>query len=246
MFDPLNKEYSDDEDNENNNDLHFKIDSEIIFEAWLRYRPKTNAYRINGLQNNDLSSPEAQSLSGKSNFSQNADNIQNYTKAMTSKKKRKTFLESFPLDQIEQSILDEEKKIVKEFLSKFIASPEISMSNLIDVSWVLKALPTFFHIHNVVKSNLINMRNLQLSLIAYQNESQDKLFQFYDTRIETRMQILAKRAEENKEIIQDIKMYSNSLHSRISRIKNNRDSTKKKRIPFHLDTEPDEQGSKSM
>ena len=80
------------------------------------------------------------------------------------------------------------------------------------------------------------MRNMQLSLIGYQNESQDKLFQFYDSRIKKRMVNLTKRETENDEIIQDIKIFSNSILSHVSRMKKLQNSSHK-RIPFNMDSD---------
>jgi len=173
-------------------------------------------------------------ISDNSNILNNPqNNIQNFSKAFSSKSRRKTFLENFPLDEIEQSILEEEKKLVEEFLDKF--KSDDSKRGFINVARVLKALPKKFNYDNVVKSDIINMKNMKLSLIAYQNESQDKLFQFYDNRSKSRILSLAKRAEENKELIQDIKKYSNSILSRVSRMMMGRESSKKK-IPFNVST----------
>jgi len=236
MFDPLDKNNSDEDSDYDDLNIAYKVDAELIFEAWVRYRPKTGKNRQNKSQYM-VNSPHRGSRSPISDISYAPENdIVDFGRALSNQDYHKKFNEQYPLDEIEQSILEEEKKIVKEFLSKFIASPEISMNNLIDVSRVLKALPKTFTYDNVVKSDIINMRNIQLSLISYQNESQDKLFQFYDTRIKTRVSILAKRAEENKDLIQDIKKYSNSLLSRLSRIRDARTSAKKK-IPFNLDSE---------
>lgn len=82
------------------------------------------------------------------------------------------------------------------------------------------------------------MRNVQLALIGYQNESQDKLFKFYDSRIKQRMITLSKRQVDNDESVQDIKKYANSLLSHVSR-RTKLENLNVERIPLHLDSETD-------
>ena len=226
----MNYEFSDDEICNSDEDYSFNIEADLIKEAWMRFRPKTGR---NKEIPSAFNSPEKSSISSKSDLSQTNNNLHNFSKALSNKNKRKTFLERFPLDEVERTILEEEKKLVEEFLGKF--KSDNSKRGFIDLAKVLKALPKKFGYENVVKSDIINMRNMKLSLVAYQNESQDKLFQFYDARMKSRLIALAKRAEENKDLIQDIKKYSNSILSRVSRMVNGKESSKKK-IPFNVNT----------
>ena len=118
--------------------------------------------------------------------------------------------------------MKKKNKIVDKFLNKFVANPEISVSKLIDVSNVIKAMPVKFNSWNVEKSQIINMRNMQLALIGYQNTSRDKLFNYYGVRLKNRVFMLSQREIENREIIENIKKYSNSLLSHVSRMNYNR------------------------
>lgn len=224
VYNPLDDKDIDEEIEFADNPSSYLVDADIIFEAWIRYRPKTE--RHHGSNNNHSSE----------NISNSANNMREFGNAVRSRKSRQNFNEKFPLNDIEKEIMEEEKKIVKKFLSKFVANPELSKLNLIDIARVIKALPTTFNSNNVTKTDFINMRNVQLALIGYQNESQDKLFQFYDSRIKQRMMALDKRQYENDEFIQDIKKYANSILSHMSRMKKLED-TSKKNIPLHLDSD---------
>ena len=207
IYDPLS-EIKKDHFDDGSGKWSFKINKDLIMSSWIEYRPKTNRHgdtinqkkRVHNLLN---------SISGESDHSQSKHETDKHEMA--------------------SALFEEEKKIVDKFLNKFVANPEISKSKLIDLSNVIKALPVKFNPRNVIKSEIINMRNMQLALIGYQNTSQDKLFSYYGSRIKNRVFLLAQREVENREIIQDIKKYSNSILSHISRMNLDKQSSK---IPF--------------
>ena len=197
----------------------FRIDKKLIMSSWIEYRPKTNRHGetlTNKKRNQNLSN----SISGESEHT--------HSKHETDKVEMAT------------ALFEEEKRIVSKFLDKFVANPEISKDKkLIDISNLIKALTVKFNSRNVIKSEIINMRNMQLVLIGYQNTSQDKLFAYYGSRIKNRVFLLAQREVENREIIQDIKKYSNSILSHESRMNLNKLSSKKA-IPFpNINSESD-------
>ena len=197
----------------------FKIKKDLIMSSWIEYRPKTNRKTELSTLRKGRNAMALNSLSGESDHSQ--------SKHETDKQ------------EMASALFEEEKSIVNKFLNKFVANPEISQNKLIDISKVIKALPVKFNSKNVSKSEIINMRNMQLALIGFQNTSQDKLFNYYGTRMKTRILLLSQQEINNREIIQDIKKYSNSILSHVSRM-NLRGSSKKK-IPFpNVDSDSEE------
>lgn len=57
-----------------------------------------------------------------------------------------------------------------------------SSKEQIDVNLALKALPNKVDEENIYRIDLINFNVIQKSLIAFQNDDQDELFNFYDNR----------------------------------------------------------------
>ena len=82
----------------------------------------------------------------------------------------------------DESIPYEELEIVRNFLSKFVVVSEISSSDQINLKLALKALPPVVTQNNLFKVELFNFMELQKSLIAFQNDDMDELFNFYDER----------------------------------------------------------------
>ena len=68
----------------------------------------------------------------------------------------------------------------------------------IDLNLALKALPEKIDEHNIYRIDLINFSLIQKSLIAFQNNEQDELVNFYDNRTKLRMRKLNKKATGNE------------------------------------------------
>ena len=61
----------------------------------------------------------------------------------------------------------EERRLVREFLKKFMLASDLSAHKYIDLRSMLKMLPLHFHDDNVAKADLTNFRNIQLALISF-------------------------------------------------------------------------------
>ena len=80
-------------------------------------------------------------------------------------------------------IPEEELQLVEDFLDKFVFVSETSTANeQIDLNLALKALPVKVDEQNIYRIDLMNFNMVQRSLIAFQNNDQDELFEFYDNR----------------------------------------------------------------
>jgi hypothetical protein len=88
--------------------------------------------------------------------------------------------------------------LIEDFLDKFIFVTTSSTSkDLIDLNLALKALPIKVEETNIYRIDLINFSLIQKSLIAFQNDDQDELFNYYDNRHKVRQRKMLKKATEN-------------------------------------------------
>jgi hypothetical protein len=69
----------------------------------------------------------------------------------------------------------------------------------------MKALPAKIDESNIYRIDLMNFNIVQRSLIAFQNNDQDELFEFYDNRSKQRLRKITKRATDNDTQTEDIK-----------------------------------------
>lgn len=78
---------------------------------------------------------------------------------------------------------EEEIQLIEDFLDKLVLVGESSMSNeQVDLNLALKALPLRVDETNIYRIDLMNFNLVQRSLIAFQNNDQDELFEYYDNR----------------------------------------------------------------
>jgi len=90
-------------------------------------------------------------------------------------------------------------RLIEDFLDKFIFISDASTSkDLIDLNLALKALPSKIEESNIYRIDLINFNLIQKSLIAFQNDDQDELFNYYDNRQKSRLRKITKKAQENE------------------------------------------------
>ena len=103
-------------------------------------------------------------------------------------------------------IPEEELQLVEDFLDKFVFVSETSTANeQLDLNLALKALPVKVDESNIYRIDLMNFNMVQRSLIAFQNNYQDELFEFYDNRSKQRLRRIIKRATDNDTQTEDIK-----------------------------------------
>lgn len=77
----------------------------------------------------------------------------------------------------------------------------------------MKALPKRINEHNIYRIDLMNFNAIQISLIAFQNDDQDELFQYYDSRNKKRLLKLKKKTIENGSEIETIKQIATTVLS---------------------------------
>ena len=112
----------------------------------------------------------------------------------------------FEDDTALQNIPEEEVQLVEDFLDKFVFISDSSSSReQVDLNLSLKALPLKVEESNIYRIDLMNFNLVQRSLIAFQNDDQDELFNFYDNRNRQRLRKITKRATDNETYTDDIK-----------------------------------------
>lgn len=106
-----------------------------------------------------------------------------------------------------RNIPEEEVQLIEDFLDKFIFVGDSSSTSReqIDLNLALKALPAKVDEKNIYRIDLMNFNLIQRSLIAFQNDAQDELFQYYDNRSKERLKKITKRAEHNEMSTEEIK-----------------------------------------
>jgi hypothetical protein len=71
------------------------------------------------------------------------------------------------IDYSEMKLLEDEGKIVEEFLNKFIIMPESGVNDQIDIKLMVKALPNKIMPYTLETVDLFNFRIFQESLHAH-------------------------------------------------------------------------------
>lgn len=110
--------------------------------------------------------------------------------------------------------------MISEFLQRFQFILDTSSRELIDLKLALKALPYKVNDHNVYRIEMINFGLAQKSLIAFQNDDQDELFNYYDNRQKTRLRKMQRKAVDTQTGTNDIKMVGSSVLSILNKIFN--------------------------
>lgn len=87
-----------------------------------------------------------------------------------------------------------EMEYVTEFLDKFIFDTGGKYEDQVDLKLTLKALPVRVDSTSFRRVELFHFQKLQDAIIAYQNNSQDELFLFYDGKNKTRLRKLRMKA----------------------------------------------------
>ena len=82
----------------------------------------------------------------------------------------------------------------------------------------LKALPQKVESFNIYRIELINFNLIQKSLIAFQNDDQDELFNYYDNRQKSRLRKISKKAAENDSSTEELRGIMNNALSALDRL----------------------------
>lgn len=90
-------------------------------------------------------------------------------------------------------IRPDELQIINKFLDRFIFVSQTSSVVQLDLKLALKAVPTSINQTNFYRIDMINLNEVQKSLIAFQNDDQDELFNYYDNRSKTRLRKINKK-----------------------------------------------------
>ncbi len=109
--------------------------------------------------------------------------------------------------------------LISTFLDKFIFIQIGSTSkNEIDIKLALKSLPVKITPFNLHRVEMINFHTLQRSLIAFQNDDQDELFNHYDNRNKQRLRKLRNKASETDMQSDSIRGVANDLLYLVNKI----------------------------
>lgn len=119
-----------------------------------------------------------------------------------------------------RNIPEEEIQLIEDFLDKFIFVGDSSSTSReqIDLNLALKSLPLKVDERNIYRIDLMNFNLVQRSLIAFLNDDQDELFQYYDNRSKERLNKMTKRAENNEMATEDIKNLAQLCHFGLIRL----------------------------
>lgn len=90
----------------------------------------------------------------------------------------------------------EELSLINKFLDSFILNTDSGTKvDQIDIKQALKALPNRIDESNLFKCWQYNFKQTKLSLTSFNNDDEDKLFEYYDNRNKSRLNKLNKKAE---------------------------------------------------
>lgn len=200
-------------------DSRFLIDKELIIESWKRYRPDEN---FNDGKEEDNSTTI---LSNKNFVTVVGENFVDKIKNKIKNRNNADFEIEKPEDEHDgnenaseaiSEVPEEELEIIDTFLCRFLLSSDSNQKGEVNLRLALNALPTRVNDYNFDKINLINFSVVQLSLIAFQNDDKDELFNFYDRRNMKRLYKLRAKSKENIEDIGYLQDISTRLIEKIS------------------------------
>lgn len=192
----------------------YVLDKRLIFEAWKRYRPSEN--------NLDAPNEHLTGHNSNKNFKtvvgQHFINrlIENINKNSQQVEVDEDEILSASDTEIENSVMNEdipllELEITDEFLNRFLLASDTFDKEAINLELALRALPKRVNEHNESKISLINFTTIQISLIGFQNDDKDELFNFYDKRSFKRIYKLRKNCKENSRYIEDLHKMSERM-----------------------------------
>lgn len=117
------------------------------------------------------------------------------------------------------NIPEEEVQLIEDFLDKFIFLNDASSSKeQVDLNLALKALPLKIDETNIYRIDLINFSVVKKSLIGFQNDQQDELFEYYDNNNRKRLRKITKFAIDNEAVSEDIMGMVRFCHQGLMRL----------------------------
>jgi hypothetical protein len=211
LFDPEYNNFSPEmnENLEENDGVKFLIDKDLIIQAWKRYRPQD----VDKGEDNDeevtttahaATNKNFVTVVGNNFFKRVTDNLKHNFNTAEQDEDRAEESDgvSSQYTQIGDNIPEDELKIVDIFLKRFLLSSDTSETEVINLKLSLRALPRKINDYNEPKIELLDFSTVQLSLIAFQNDDKDELFEFYDRRNMKRLFRLRNYVSNNTEIKQ--------------------------------------------
>lgn len=194
---------------DDNDGVKYLIDKELVIQAWRRYRPQ----EVDHEEENDIEITTTANIATNKNFitvvgnnfvNRVIDNLKrNYDQGeLDEDKAEESDDNSSEYTQIADNIPEAEVKIIDIFLNRFLLTSDASENEVINLKLTLRALPKKINDYNEPKIELIDFSRIQLSLIAFQNDDKDELFEFYDRRNMKRLFRLRSYVSNNSEVKQ--------------------------------------------
>lgn len=121
-------------------------------------------------------------------------------------------------DNILDNIPPEEMVLIEDFLTNFVQVSDGSKQDQIDIKLALKALPSHIDENNMHRCELFDFTATSSSLIAFQNDDQDELFKYYDSRNSSRLKKLNNKAGVTKDLTHSLKELGSSVLSILMKI----------------------------
>jgi hypothetical protein len=202
-------------DNPDDSEIKYLVDKSLIIQAWKRYRPNESDFmerREVDTTTSVASNKNFISVVGRQLIEKIIDNInQNNDKGEIDEDNTEDSYSSSENTDFEENIPLDEVQTVDIFLSRFLLSSESKQQEIINLKLALKALPKKITDYNEPKIKLLDFASIQFSLIAFQNDDQDELFNFYDRRNGRRLLKLRMKAKENNPEIEFLDLISKRL-----------------------------------
>ena len=215
--------------------LNISLTNKYIIEAWKKYRPKEpHANKHTEDPSKGISVNNFVSVLGEKFIKDLLEHIyKNKDYAMLDD--NISDISSDDADTIptkdDIEVPKNELEIINNFLDKFLLSSESSQKNQIDLKLALKALPKRLGVKandklkKILKKSalevrqyaidLLNFSVIQISLIEFQNDDKDELFNFYDKRSIKRLYKLRSKSKDNGEDINLLKEISKRLYTKL-------------------------------
>lgn len=191
-------------------EVKYSVDKELLLKAWKRYRLKD----IGESSDEEEYLPEIDSKGGKLaknarfrsfvgekirkaiikslNKTRNEEDYQELETASNLNSKNKILVTE---DDAEEG--SSESSVANMFISRFLLITDSNSNGEINLMHALRALPKRLTLNNFSRVEMTNQSVVQMSIIAFQNDDKDELFNFYDKRNKTRMQKIRNFSAEN-------------------------------------------------
>lgn len=200
-------------------DNKYSIDKKMVIKAWKRYKTKAKDDESSADEDNNMAIElKSNAIPANKKFRQYVGKkiVKAIIKSVSRTKNDEDFedLENTSNTGIEsknildtdsnQGDADDEKHFVDAFLSRFLLSSDSNTKGEINLYHALRALPKRLNEVNFNRIEMMNLSVIQMSIIAFQNDDKDELFNFYDKRNKTRLHKLKLTSVDNNKSLEDI------------------------------------------